>query len=816
MKSHGMHNTYKHCGLKYRWIVGCLLILLSGLAHTETFNAVADSTTRTSHPNSNFGDETFMRVKAFGEKFSFVDFDVSSLGTTVGSAVLNLYVQDLRTAGTLLVHPIQSSWTEFGITHNNKPGLGAAQAALSLSTSDEGGYVQIDITTLVQQWAASPGSAFGIGLTTTDSLHALFDTIEAGNAAFIEASTDGGPPANTRPMVSISTPSDNSSFDEEDVVSFIATANDAEEGDLGVSLSWTSSRDGFLGSGASLSTDALSVGSHTITASVTDQGGSGLTGSATIALQITSESGGSSATLNAVGDSTTRTSHPSSNFGDETFMRVKAFGEKFSFVDFDVSSLGTTVGSAVLNLYVQDLRTAGTLLVHPIQSSWTEFGITHNNKPGLGAAQAALSLSTSDEGGYVQIDITTLVQQWAASPGSAFGIGLTTTDSLHALFDTIEAGNAAFIEVSTSGGPAVPLLTQNFQALASNLARGRLPSSAGSSYARDYIITELSSFAQGEFAGTGNAAFEQSFSGGINIVARLPGSGQDTDVIILGAHYDHLGSSCETASPQDSICNGATDNATGVAAVLEIGRRISEADPMARDLLLAFWDAEESGLNGSEYYLNNSSVTLNNIEAYVNIDIAGTNLRQSLENISFSTAAETGGTALQQLVSDSLQLSSLDVIELSAVFSENQSDHQRFIEAGIPSVFFTDATGPCYHTAQDEIGIVDIDKLEKQADVTFSVVQSLLNSGENLSFSASTQAVYADVQKLLTVIQTSQADWADMSAANQSWLQNSVAQLQQIIADGESEFSQADRNWLITAADNFISIMRSGACDGFL
>lgn len=413
-----------------------------------TLSILGDSTTRTSAANSNFGGETFMRVKAYGEKFSFLDFDVSGLGSSVESAVLNLYVQDLRTAGSLLVHPIQSSWTEFDITHNNRPVLGAAQITYNLGAADEGSYVQIDVTALVQQWAASPGTAFGIGLTTTDSLHALFDTREAGNAAFIEVTTDNGAPINARPVVSISTPSDNSGFDEEDLVSFTATAIDAEEGDLGTSVSWSSSQDGFLGLGASLATDALSIGNHTITANVTDQGGSGLTGSAAITVQITSESSGSSTTLISAGDSTTRTSNPNSNFGDETFMRVKAYGEKFSFIEFDVSGLGTTVGSAVLNLYVQDLRTAGTLLVHPIQSSWEEFGITHNNKPDLDAAQAAHSLSASDEGGYVQIDITALLQQWAAFPGTAFGIGLTTADSLHALFDTIEAGNSAFIEVS--------------------------------------------------------------------------------------------------------------------------------------------------------------------------------------------------------------------------------------------------------------------------------------------------------------------------------------------------------------------------------
>jgi hypothetical protein len=95
----------------------------------------------------------------------------------------------------------------------------------------------------------------------------------------------GGTP-NTPPTVNISAPADGSSYEEGTSVSFSGTASDTEDGNLTSSLSWSSSRDGTIGSGGSFSTSTLSAGTHTITASVTDSGG--LSGSDSITISITS------------------------------------------------------------------------------------------------------------------------------------------------------------------------------------------------------------------------------------------------------------------------------------------------------------------------------------------------------------------------------------------------------------------------------------------------------------------------------------------------------------------------------------------------
>jgi hypothetical protein len=89
---------------------------------------------------------------------------------------------------------------------------------------------------------------------------------------------------NTAPVVTITAPPDGSRVAQGDPVTLTGTATDAEDGDLSASLAWVSDRDGALGTGASVTRSDLSVGLHTITASVTDSGG--LAGSDPIALTV--------------------------------------------------------------------------------------------------------------------------------------------------------------------------------------------------------------------------------------------------------------------------------------------------------------------------------------------------------------------------------------------------------------------------------------------------------------------------------------------------------------------------------------------------
>ena len=124
-------------------------------------------------------------------------------------------------------------------------------------------------------------SALSIGSHTISA--SVTDSGGLSGSASISITVD--PVPNDPPVVSLTAPANGSSFEEGELVTFTGTATDAEDGPLSASITWSSSLDGALGSGASVSTTTLSVGSHTISASVTDSGGAA--GSDSISLTVT-------------------------------------------------------------------------------------------------------------------------------------------------------------------------------------------------------------------------------------------------------------------------------------------------------------------------------------------------------------------------------------------------------------------------------------------------------------------------------------------------------------------------------------------------
>ena len=121
-----------------------------------------------------------------------------------------------------------------------------------------------------------------------------------------------------------------------------------------------------------------------------------------------------------------------------------------------------------------------------------------------------------------------------------------------------------------------------------------------------------------------------------NVIARFPPMrhrAAPADYVLLGAHYDHLGhgessSSRETAEEAGQIHPGADDNASGVAAVLELAAslaadRTKRPDEFQHGVMVAFWSGEELGLLGSSYFAEHPPLALSNIVAYLNFDMVG-------------------------------------------------------------------------------------------------------------------------------------------------------------------------------------------------
>jgi Predicted aminopeptidases len=355
--------------------------------------------------------------------------------------------------------------------------------------------------------------------------------------------------------------------------------------------------------------------------------------------------------------------------------------------------------------------------------------------------------------------------------------------------------------------------------LASDAYQGRDNNTVGSGYSQNYIITQLKNYgATGlETSKTGDDTFKQTFNLGTNIVGVIKGSELPNEYVIVGGHYDHLGSACRGTGVADSICNGATDNAAGAAATIEVGRAISQLPGgPRRSVVIALWDREEDGLLGSAYYVAHPLVPLNQTIAYVNFDIQGANLLPSLRNSSFAVGAETGGARLTAAVQTAVGSTTLDTHLVSSIFGQGRSDYVNFTGVQIPNVFFSDSTGPCYHTVKDEVGVVDWGKLAKQTDIATKVTEDLV-AGAPPAFVPNTPlATFADAVSLNNVVNQAIADIDRFTGTPRAQLQQFHDDLNAVVAAGAGEFDDADVSALLGGAVNAVSLLTSGACDGFL
>jgi Peptidase family M28 len=362
-------------------------------------------------------------------------------------------------------------------------------------------------------------------------------------------------------------------------------------------------------------------------------------------------------------------------------------------------------------------------------------------------------------------------------------------------------------------------LARDVHSLSADALRGRDNGTEGSALARDYIIGRIDDFAVGlDRSRPGAEAFTQPFAGGTNVVALIPGGTLSDEYVVIGAHYDHLGTSCRSADAADDICNGATDNATGVAAVLSIGEKLArERGGPRRSVILALWDREEDGLLGARHFLANPLVPVEQTVAYINFDIQGANLLPSLRSTTFAIGAETGGDRLVAAVERAVERRSLQTHQLSWIFGQGRSDYLPFIQAGVPTVFFSDATGPCYHTAQDEVGIVDFRKLRHEVGNAYRLARDLAAGETTPSFAPGTPlATYDDAVALQAVADLAISDLGRFAPAQQDQLLAFQRNLGEIVAAGPDGFGTDDISTLLGGAAAAVDIFSSGGCDGFL
>lgn len=286
----------------------------------------------------------------------------------------------------------------------------------------------------------------------------------------------------------------------------------------------------------------------------------------------------------------------------------------------------------------------------------------------------------------------------------------------------------------TSQTIEVAKIKQHIKILANDSIQGRSTGSEGEKMAAAYVQSEfkkmkltvkgdeksyLQSFPfKSGMHGTGTEGIAN------NIVAYIDNKAANT--IIIGAHYDHLGlgndGSSLDANPQGKIHNGADDNASGTAGVIELARYFQTNNVKEKNnFLFLCFSGEELGLFGSKYFTENPTIDINKVTYMINMDMIG-----RLDPTTNSIAVSGTGTSpvweplLQKLSSDKLQIKTDSA-------GMGPSDHSSFYLKNIPVLHFFTGSHSDYHKPSD-----DWDKINYSGEVAvLNLIVQVIKELEN-------------------------------------------------------------------------------------
>lgn len=287
-------------------------------------------------------------------------------------------------------------------------------------------------------------------------------------------------------------------------------------------------------------------------------------------------------------------------------------------------------------------------------------------------------------------------------------------------------------------------LTKNLKVIASDEMQGRDTGSEGIKKATNYIVENYFSNAvqyplqgKGWFQNIPKSYFGNRFGNSQNIWAFVEGSEKPEEVIVVSAHYDHIG------QEDGKIFNGADDNASGTVAVMELARVFTLAKAAGyspkRSILFLLVTAEEKGLYGSAYYTENPLFPLENTVANINIDMIGRvdEFHQN-NNYIYVIGADRLSTDLHQINEEmnrkyiGLQLDYKYDDRREPMMLYYRSDHYNFAKNGIPSVFFFNGLHKDYHQETDTFEKIDFQALTKRTKLIFSLTWELANRKERI------------------------------------------------------------------------------------
>jgi len=202
-----------------------------------------------------------------------------------------------------------------------------------------------------------------------------------------------------------------------------------------------------------------------------------------------------------------------------------------------------------------------------------------------------------------------------------------------------------------------------------------------------------------------------------NLIALLPGTDPALagEALVLGAHYDHLG------SDGDRIYAGADDNASGTALVLALARALAASGGLPRTVVLVLFSGEELGLLGSRHYAAHPAVPMARTAAMLNFDMVG-----RLGGGPLRLGGVASGSGLREAVEEAAR--ALPAPRLALDVQPNPhgpSDHASFYAAGVPVLFFHTGSHADYHEPSDTAEKIDADGIARISALALGLVERL-------------------------------------------------------------------------------------------
>ncbi|MFD2567269.1 M28 family peptidase [Pseudotenacibaculum haliotis] len=276
--------------------------------------------------------------------------------------------------------------------------------------------------------------------------------------------------------------------------------------------------------------------------------------------------------------------------------------------------------------------------------------------------------------------------------------------------------------------------------LADDALEGRQTGTEGEKKAADYIVKR---FEEIGVSPKGTHGFYQEFSflpktdphkevefvknqdgtiTGRNVIGFINNNAENT--VIIGAHYDHLGYGGEGSLHRDSIKaihNGADDNASGTAVMLDLARKLKGKNTNNNYLFMAF-SGEEMGLLGSNYFVKNPTINTKAVSYMINMDMVG-RLKQD------STLA-VYGTGTSPMFKQVLKAHNNKFKLIENESGVGPSDHTSFYLADIPVLHFFTGQHSDYHKPGDDSDKLNYEGMEKISSYIFDVITDLNDNGK--------------------------------------------------------------------------------------